>query len=150
MVTTVGMQSEIASAMTSLLELEYDALEAYKVAVDKLEDIRYKSQMQKFMHDHERHVLEIEKLLKKHNVEFSAGPSAKQILTKGKVIIADLIGDKAILVAMLTNETDTNTAYERMLERNDDWADAYEVLQRGLADEKRHKEWLEENMPTLN
>ena len=37
----------------------------------------------------------------------------KALLTKGKVVIAGLMGDEAILQAMRTNEADTNTAYER-------------------------------------
>jgi hypothetical protein len=37
----------------------------------------------------------------------------KSILTKGKVVMAGLIGDKAIFEAMRMNEADTNTAYER-------------------------------------
>jgi hypothetical protein len=34
----------------------------------------------------------------------------KALLTKGKVVIAGLMGDAAILQAMRTNEADTNTA----------------------------------------
>ena len=37
----------------------------------------------------------------------------KALLTKGKVVIAGLMGDEAILQTMRTNEADTNTAYER-------------------------------------
>jgi hypothetical protein len=68
--------------------------------------------------------------------------SVKELLTKGKVIIANLVGDKAVLMAMASNEVDTNTAYERMNSREDKWVDAIDILKKGLADEKRHAAWL--------
>ena len=67
----------------------------------------------------------------------------KQLLTKGKVILANMVGDDTILRAMKSNEIDTNTAYERMNGRKDIWPDAQDIIKRGLQDEKMHKEWLE-------
>ena len=40
----------------------------------------------------------------------------KAILTQGKVVLADMFGDSAILKAMKTNEDDTVTAYDRACE----------------------------------
>jgi hypothetical protein len=67
--------------------------------------------------------------MKKHNCEPPTGPSVgKQWLTKGKVVLANLIGDGTILSAMLSNEVDTNTAYERINDRTDKWGDAKRLL----------------------
>jgi hypothetical protein len=49
------------------------------------------------------------------------------------------MGDTAILAAMVSNEEDTNTAYERINSRTDKWSDAEEIIKRGLEDERRHK-----------
>ncbi len=49
-------------------------------------------------------------------------------LHKGKVVLANLMGDEAILSAMLSNEEDTNTAYKKMNERTDIWDEAIDVL----------------------
>ena len=57
--------------------------------------------------------------------------------------MVNLIGDGAILSAMLNNTADTNTAYERMSERADKWDDARDILRRGPDDEKHHKKWFE-------
>lgn len=54
------------------------------------------------------------------------------------------MGDNAILLAMRSNEGDTNDAYERTCRRNDVWPDAEAILNRGWMDEKRHKTWIEE------
>jgi len=143
MVTLVGMQGNFESALKELVELDYDAIEAYEAAINRLENGRYKDVLNGFKADHQRHVTDLSGLLKKHNQEPPTGPSiGKQWLTKGKVVLANLVGDDAILAAMSSNEDDTNTAYERMNERLDKWEDAVEILKRGLTDEKRHKAWL--------
>jgi hypothetical protein len=73
----------------------------------------------------------------------------KGILTKAKVVIAGLIGDKSILEAMRTNEADTNTAYERAVNFQGLASTTRDVLQRGLEDERRHCEWTLATQKTL-
>ena len=46
-------------------------------------------------------------------IEAPSEGDSKQMLTTGKVALASLMGDGAILAAMKTNEDDTVTAYER-------------------------------------
>ncbi|MBV9576779.1 MAG: DUF2383 domain-containing protein [Gammaproteobacteria bacterium] len=149
MVTKVGLQSDFISAFKELLELDYDAIEAYQVAIEKLENFSYKNALKEFKNDHENHVQEITRLLTIHGEEVPDGPSAKQWLTKGKVYLAELMGDRAILSAMRSNEIDTNNAYERLNKYEDKWPDCVEFLKDGLRDEKRHKTWLEAELGIL-
>lgn len=139
----VGIQKDFGDALKDLLELEFDALEAYNESIKRLENSEYKQQMSDFRDDHKHHIEKITQLLKTHNIEFTRGPDAKQWLTKGKVIIADLLGDTAILKAMWTNEIETNMAYERMHNHEDIWSDAKDFILEGFSDEKKHKAWLE-------
>lgn len=144
MTTLVGTQGEFSSALKELVELDYDAVEAYEAAINRLENTAYIEKLTDFKNDHLRHIKDLTDLLKKHNEEAPTGPSmVKQWLAKGKVVLANLAGDEAILSAMNSNEIDTNTAYETMDNRKDKWDDAVEIIKQGLADEKRHKEWLE-------
>lgn len=143
MTTLVGNQTSFTDAVQELLELDYDAVEAYEAAINRVENSTYKSKLSEFKMDHQRHITELSALLRKHNAEVPTGPSAKQWLTQGKVVLANLMGDAAILRAMVTNEEDTNVAYARMQGREDIWADAKDILRRGLEDEKRHKNWLQ-------
>lgn len=145
MVTMVGKQDTFDEAMVALLELEYDALEAYEVAVERI-SAQYKSELTAFMGEHRRHISELTRLLADHQYQdIPTGPrGGKQWLTKGKVTLASLIGDQTILAAMHSNEEDTNTAYARMTSRTDQWADAMPVLSQALTDEKKHKAWLEQ------
>lgn len=55
-------------------------------------------------------------------------------------------GDKAILQAMLSNEEDTNTAYERLNNHTDKWDDAEKILEQGFKDEQKHKKWIENQL----
>ena len=143
MTTMVGKQNDFTKALQELLELDYDAIEAYEAAITKLENNEFKSKLSDFKMDHQTHVTAISSLLRSHDIQVPTGPSAKQWLTKGKVFLGGLVGDKAILAAMLTNEEDTNTAYNRMVTHPGIWSEAVSILENGLQDEKRHKDWLE-------
>ena len=44
---------------------------------------------------------------------------------------------------MKSNEDDTNQAYEQALDRDDLTADIRDLLARNLADERRHRGWIE-------
>ena len=146
MSTLVGTQDCFKTAISELLELEYDAIEAYKAAIERLDNQLYRTQLDDFKADHDRHVRELTTLFEINSKEAPQGPSPKHWLTKGKVVLANLIGDDAILSAMLSNEGDTNQAYERMVKHSNKWPTALEVLQRGLEDERRHKLWIEQTL----
>ena len=75
-------------------------------------DENFKAQLKEFKNDHDRHVQELKKCFEQKNETPPLGPSPNQWLTKGKVFMANLLGDKTILIAMSSNESDTNTAYE--------------------------------------
>lgn len=144
MVTLVGTQANFFDATRDLLELEYDAVETYTAAIDRLDNETYRKKLSEFKADHQRHIKEIREFLKEAGEEFSDGPSGKQVLMIGRVAISNLIGDESILKAMLAAEEDTNTAYERMLNHEDKPDNAKDFVARAREDERRHKQWLEE------
>lgn len=144
MTTLVGTEPNFADAVKDLVELDFDAIEAYDAAISKLQNEDYKRMLSDFKWDHNRHIDELTAILTHHGEEPPSGPSmVKQWLVKGKVFLGTLQGDKSILKAMLSNEEDTNTAYLRMNNRADKWADIIDTLERGLIDEQNHKKWLE-------
>lgn len=150
MATLVGTKENFIHALRELIELDYDAIEAYETAINRIENKYFKNKLKEFKKDHEKHVEKLNKFLSTHKEEIVAGPSTKQWLTKGKVVLADLVGDSAILYAMLTNEEDTNAAYERLNKHPRKWPETTEILKEGLLDEKAHKKWLEENKDKSN
>lgn len=93
-----------------------------------------------------QHVDELSKFLTQKNIVSPKGPDAKQWLTKGKAILAGLINDRSVLQAMNTNEDDTNTAYNRMIHRDDLDEEISSILSNAYDDEKRHKKWIEDTL----
>ncbi|KAM9989503.1 hypothetical protein ACTFIY_005557 [Dictyostelium cf. discoideum] len=145
----VGSQKEFSNSLRELLELDYDAVEAYKTSIDRIRDPESKEMITGFMHDHENHIKELTDIFKKHNMDCPQGPTSKQWLTKGKVVLSNIIGDDGILSAMHSNEEETTKAYETLVNREDIWEDSEDFLRRGLEDEKRHKTGIEERRKVL-
>lgn len=142
MATMTGTQATLGRLLNDLIELDFDAIEAYKASIGRVANINDRSQLASFLQDHQRHVEELSALVSELGGEPAEGGDIKQVLTKGKVVIGGLLGDRMVLEAMKRNEADTNTAYERAVARTDLPAHVRAVLARNLADERRHREWI--------
>jgi len=146
MATTVGTEKNPIDLFNSLIELDYDAIEAYKAAIDRVEDANDKAKLREFMADHQQHVTDLSFLVRAMGGEPKREGDIKQLLTKGKVVLAGLIGDRVVLGAMKTNEDDTNEAYERAVQHAGVTEEARRVLEKNLGDERRHRAWIEERL----
>ena len=150
MVTMVGTEADFLNLLGDLTSLDYDAIAAYDSAISRIDNPQFNQQLQLFRDDHQRHTVELGSIMSRLGGSPPSGAGAKSLLTQGKVVLGGLIGDRAILVAMKTNEDDTNTAYERAVNHEQKHSSAAdEVLRRGLADERRHRAWIEETIAEL-
>ena len=149
MATTVGTESTLEDLLEDLVQLDYDAADAYQAAIDRLDEARFRDRLREFKGDHLRHIDEISAILQRMGRTPPKEGDMKSYLTQGKVMIGSLMGDKAILQAMKTNEADTNTAYERAVGFRGLDATTQQTLQRGLEDERRHCEWILQELKTL-
>lgn len=132
----------IIDDLNDLIELDYDAVEAYRAAIERLDDSMSKRQLGEFMRDHERHTRELASCVRELGGRPATKGDAKRYLTKGKVVLADLAGDKAILRAMKSNEDETNSKYENALKRPDYSPQVRSLLEKNLSDERRHRAWI--------
>lgn len=149
MATLVGTQTDLNSLLEQLIKLDYDAIEAYEAAIERLQDPDYRARLGEFRDDHVRHTRDLGAVLRQSGKEPPSGPDAKRILAEGKVKIAGLMGDKAVLMAMKTNEDDTNTAYERASTNDAVPPQIKELLRACLADERRHRAYIENEIEVL-
>lgn len=149
MATTVGTESTLEDLLTDLIQLDYDAADAYQAAIDRLDDPSFRSSLSEFKGDHLRHIDELGVVLSGLGRTPPKDGDMKSLLIRGKVVMGGLMGDKAILQAMRTNEADTNTAYERAVQFRDLPQGVRDALQRGLEDERRHCEWILTTLNTL-
>ena len=113
MATMVGTQQELAKTLNALIELDLDAVGAYRAALDKLHNDEDKANFARFMNDHQRHVADLQPLVEAMGEKAATDTDfAKAVpcstAMKGKVVLAGIFGDRMILEAMKTNEDDTN------------------------------------------
>jgi len=149
MATMVGNQKDLAKLLNSLIELDFDAISAYRAAIEKLDSAEDKGALRGFMADHERHTVDLRAFVMRFGEKPAEGADVKVVLTKGKVVIASLLGDRAILEAMKTNEDETNRAYERATARTDLPDDLRAILNKNLADERRHREYILQRLGSI-
>jgi uncharacterized protein (TIGR02284 family) len=149
MVTTVGTEDKLDSLLTDLVLLDHDAVLAYDAAIERLGTANHRSTLAGFRRDHLRHIEELDAALSAMGKTPPKEGDMKALLTQGKVVLAGLVGDKAILRAMKTNEDDTNIAYERAVQHRHASPELRRTLESGLADERRHRAWLIETIERL-
>jgi uncharacterized protein (TIGR02284 family) len=149
MATLAGTEKSLNHLLRDLIELDYDAIEAYKAAIERLKQQADRTQLGVFLEDHRRHVADLSAYLRQLGVEPPVSGDIKRVLTKGKVVVLGLMGDKAIFEAMKSNEDDTNRAYERAVGADGLTADLRSALDRNLADERRHRAWFEARISAM-
>jgi uncharacterized protein (TIGR02284 family) len=149
MATTVGTESDLNQMLEKLIELDYDAAEAYDAAIERVEDATAKSKLEEFRNDHLRHTENLGEILRESGRQPPKRGDIKRVLTKGKVALGSLAGDEVLLKAMKTNEDDTNEAYERAVNHPSAPATVKDVLRSNLADERRHREWIETRLQSM-
>ncbi len=143
MVTMVGTEAMVENLVESLLYLEHDAIAAYDSTIEKLENPSYKQKIAQFREDHIKHVAELTRIASVVHANAPHQGDMKQLLTTGKIAMASMVGDGAILKAMKTNEDDTVTAYERASQHQDVSAEDRRTFEAFASDERRHREWME-------
>jgi uncharacterized protein (TIGR02284 family) len=149
MATLAGRQPNLTKMLHALIELEYDAISAYTVAIDRLDGITAKTAFEGFRADHMRHVRDLSAHLQQLGGKPPDGGDIKAVLAKGKVYMGSLAEDKGILMAMRSNENDTNAAYENALENDAVSPDLAGILQQNLEDERRHRLWIEDQLSAM-
>jgi uncharacterized protein (TIGR02284 family) len=138
----MGSKENGVDLLNALLDVERDAIEAYRAAAQRLAEPRDRARIVGFMEDHLRHVEELSALVRGASGEPARRGDVKQILARGKVVILSLLGDRLVLEAMKANESDVLTAYEGAIERADLPDNIRAVLRRNLAGERRHVDWI--------
>ncbi|MDY8110200.1 DUF892 family protein [Fulvimarina sp. 2208YS6-2-32] len=144
MATTVGNESDISDLVTNLIYLEHDAIAAYESTIEKLSDKALAAQVQRFLEDHRQHLSTLNNMAAELGIDAPTSGDMKGLLTTGKIAMANLMGDASILKAMKTNEDDTVTAYERASRHEGAIAQSRAFFDKALADEVRHREWMEQ------
>ena len=149
MVTMVGNEGSIGKLVKDLLYLEHDAIAAYDSCIERLDDKALAAKIYEFKQDHLQHVAVLNEIALEIGIEPPAEGDMKQMLTTGKIALADLFGDSAILKAMKTNEDDTVTAYERAAKHEDAIPSTKAFFLTAHQDELKHRSWMETSAKSM-
>jgi bacterioferritin (cytochrome b1) len=125
------------------------AIEAYRAAMDHLHVHDDREQFQQFMHEHERHGSDLTALAH----DLGAAPTPRSYVMRwvamGKVALAGLVDERAVIFAMKTIEDRVVRACERALRAQVLPTNAREMLERHRRDEERHISWFAARLEVL-
>jgi uncharacterized protein (TIGR02284 family) len=147
METQVLSQDKIVEELNEVLQIDLDAVGAYQSAIDRIDEISIKQQLQAFQGDHQRHIIDLKAIIRRCGGEPRDKPDLQGAIRKGFTALAGLVGTEAALRAMLSNERKTNEVYEHHVKKNFP-ADILDVLRRNYSDEQRHFAWIESAVHT--
>ena len=141
---------EILDGLNDLLQLDHDAVGAYEIAMEKLEDRDHASQIAGFRLDHERHIRELNEVISllggtPKNQPHATGPFKLALQSLGGIA-----GDKGVLMAFRSNELQVRTKYDAYAAKANLWGpDIKRVVDRCALDEERHYRWVAEALAAM-
>ena len=131
----------LLATLNDLLQLEYDALPSYSLAIAALQSSERRQTLQAFREDHCRHVRELTALIRQRGGFPLALPHLPTGMLKLMVQLAGIPGgDRAILLAFRANDWQSRTKYAHQAS-GDYEAEVAAILRQAAEDEARHYAW---------
>lgn len=135
-------REDLIDELSSLMKVDYDAIQAYNQAIDEIDVPSIRNQLVQFRDDHERHIDNLSALLHAMDAEPPERLSGiKTFFIEGFTAIRSMTGIEGALKAMESNEKTTNKSYAQALEK-DLPADIRTQVQENYEDEERHLQYI--------
>ncbi|NLW32008.1 MAG: ferritin-like domain-containing protein [Fibrobacter sp.] len=135
-------QKELVKKLETLQKTDYDALQSYDKALERIDDDELKNQILQFRKDHERHIYSISDLLRTMGLTPSSSfPDLKGVFLQGITAIEGLSGTEGVLKALEKGEIMTNDEYAEA----DTWfvdPKIHEIITSNYKDEKKHLNFI--------
>ncbi len=129
---------DVVALLNRLIQLDHDAIEACKAAMDRVVRTEDRAQLAAILADHRRHTEELAFVVRNLGGDPASHGDLRQALTKGKVVLGALSGERAVLEAVRGNEAEAVAAYADAVSQRGIPVDVMTVLERQLAVERRH------------
>jgi Domain of unknown function (DUF2383) len=136
------MINDVVALLNRLIQLDHSAVEAYKIAVTRLDPVSDRAEIGTFLADHRRHVDELGIVVRNLGGEPVSPSDLRQVLARGRVDLSGLTGEGALVEAMRKCEAETTTLYEDAVSQPGIPVDVLAVLERNLVDERKHHAWI--------
>lgn len=139
--STQTANATLVSQLNDLLQLDHDAVAAYKVALRELDSPRLTAELRAHLEDHERHIEELERHI--HRIGGMAVPMPHlsgvfKLAVQSAVAAAS---DRTVLLAFKANEMQVRDKYTRAAAAMDLPVDIRDTVRRAADDEQRHYDW---------
>jgi rubrerythrin len=146
---TEQAEDQLVAQLNDLLQLDYDAVQAYRLAISLLSNPEYKAQLRDFRADHERHIDELSRLVANHGGVPVEMPHLPTGVFKLAVQAAGRVGgDRGVLLAFKANERQVRDKYRRAAESRQP-PEVAVILSRAAGDESLHYSWVLETLEDL-
>ncbi|MBV9880665.1 MAG: DUF2383 domain-containing protein [Gemmatirosa sp.] len=139
------------AALNDLLEVDHDAVAATTRAIGALTNIGRRETLVRFRADHERHVAELTRLVRRHGgtpavaPRTPGGPFARAMQRLGT-----LGGDREVIVAFRTASKDVRDRYAKAVAGSEALPSDLQATLRAAADDhERHHDWADDQLDTL-
>jgi hypothetical protein len=146
MASVIGGEPAFLGSLNDLIELNRDMVEVIVWALSRVDRPGDRSLLTSFLEDHERHLQALSALARELGGCPGAAVEARPRPVKGRMPSGWLVGDRAILEAMKAIEEDACSAYERAASREGLPEGTRKVLEESLKIERRHRDWVEEQL----
>jgi rubrerythrin len=140
-------ETALVAELNDLLQLDYDAVGAYTLAISALRDRGLRETLIRFREDHERHITRLVDLIHARDgiaVRMSHFPTGIfKLLVQAAGSAAGIVGgDRAVLLAFVANEEQARDKYRRHADAGADHpSDVAALLEAAARDEETHYRW---------
>lgn len=140
--------AKVCAQLNKLIQLDFDAAGTYREALLHVEDPTVRADLNAFMGDHERHVMELSRIVRDLGAEpIDAHRDFKGVILEGMTRLRSR-GTLGALRAMRMNERMTNRRYDKASEVYMPPIGQVIVME-NLADERRHLAGIEAHIVRL-
>lgn len=133
----------LLARLNDLLQLEYDALASYRVAIALLRAPEHRAPMEDFLEEHRAHVDALARAIHERGSLALRLPHVPTGMFKLAVQAAAAVGDeRAVLLAFRANEQQSRDKYARAAAAADQPPEIAALLRRHADDEAKHFDWV--------
>jgi hypothetical protein len=139
---TMTTNTTLVAELNDLLQLDHDAVHAYSIAIDSLENEGWRESLVRYRGDHQRHIDELTTHIRSLGGTPVELPHIPTGMFKSAVQAAGAAGgDRAILLAFKSNEGQVRSKYWRAANAGHP-AETASLLRRNAHDEEVHYRWV--------
>ncbi len=134
---------DLIDHLRDLAQLDYDAIQAYDTAIEKIDLGAVRTQLENFRADHARHIVNLTDCIQSLGGDTpELGRDLKGVLIEGMTKLRSVSGTPGALKAMRMNEEITNKTYEKALGLELP-PDVRDVVEQNREDERLHLQYIE-------